>query len=584
MSGFTPKSLLFLIPARGGSKGIPRKNLAPVGGIPLVARVVWAARRAAAELPYGCRVVCTTDDEEIAEVARDWGAEIPFIRPENLATDEASSMDVVLHAIQACGAEKGSVVVIQPTSPLVEPADIVECVQEHCAANGDPVVTVAELDHPVRWMFRLDDERHMVPVIAGAPPPRRQVAEGSVRLNGAVYVAASESLLDGGSFLSPATRAHIMPADRSVDIDHPVDLKIADGFLSARSQDAVSIGDRVIGSGEPCFIIAEIGVNHDGDVATALELVNAAAAARVDAVKIQTFSAEKLVTRTAPKAEYQLDTTDPGESQFEMLKRFELPFDDVRRIQQRSQKLGLVFLSTPFDESSADLLEELGVPAFKIGSGDLTNLPFLGHVANMGRPMIVSTGMATIREVADAVETIQRAGLDDLVLLHCVSNYPAAPETVNLEAMETMRRAFGSPVGFSDHTEGIAAALAAVAKGAVVVEKHFTLDRARPGPDHRASIEPDELVRLVEGIRAVEACLGSGDKNPAAAEMATAAVARKSIVALRDIGRGEMLDTRNTGVRRPEGGLAPKELPRVLGRRAACDIAEGAWLHPDMLD
>lgn len=583
MADPTREPILVVIPARGGSKGVPRKNLAEIGGIPLVGRSAWIARRALNRLCCEGRVVCSTDDEEIARVAKEWGAEIPFMRPAELATDEAGSIDVILHAIRACRIERCTVVVLQPTSPLVDADDVVRAVRLHAESDA-PVVSVAEIDHPAQWIFRLDDQSRMTPVLGEEIPGRRQEVTSQVSLNGAVYIASSNWLREGKPFLTPETRASVMPRARSVDVDEPGDLKTAEGLLASAEPRGLSIGSRELGPGRSCLVIAEIGVNHDGDLSTALELVEASARAGADAVKVQTFAAERLVTRNAPKAEYQLRTTDPGESQFEMLKRLELTADDVRRIQERCRDLGLLFLSTPFDELSADFLEDLDVPAFKVGSGDLTNLPFLEHMARKGRPMIVSTGMATIREVAEAVEAVTAAGLNDLVLLQCVSDYPADPATVNLNAMVTMQRAFGFPVGFSDHTEGMEAATAAVAKGAAVVEKHLTLDRTRPGPDHRASIEPPDLERLVQGIRTVEACLGSGEKKPAGSERGTAKVARKSIVALRDITCGEVLDESNVGVRRPEGGMRPGELPLVFGRRAGRDIAEGEWLQPNMID
>jgi len=575
--------LLFVIPARGGSKGVPRKNLAKVGGIPLVARAVWTAMKALETTPYQGRVICSTDDEAIAEAARRWGAEVPFIRPACLATDEASSLDVVLHAIRECGATKGTVVVLQPTSPLVCTEDVLSALRLH-AESGRPVVSVAELEHPLSWMFRLDDALHLEPVVEGPIPTRRQDALRHVRLNGALYVARCDWLLEGHGFLGPESQAITMPQERSVDVDTPADLSAAEALVESIPRRPIPIGPLAVGAGEPCFIIAEIGVNHDGDLDTALELVEAAADAGADAVKIQTFTAERLVTRTAPKADYQLQTTDPGETQFEMLKRLELNLDEVREIQRHCVDQGVQFLSTPFDEESSDLLEELDVPAFKVGSGDLTNLPFLQHIAAKGRPMIVSTGMSSMWEVARAVEAITRVGLNDLVLLHCVSEYPADPASVNLNAMDTMRSAFGFAVGFSDHTEGLAPAMAAVAKGAVVIEKHLTLDRSRSGPDHRASVEPGDFANLVAGIRAVEVCLGSGDKAPVGNENAIAAVARKSVVALRDIREGEVFDPTNIGIRRPEGGLEPRHFGRILGRRASCDVAEGAWLQPEMFN
>lgn len=351
-----------------------------------------------------------------------------------------------------------------------------------------------------------------------------------------------------------------------------------------RSPEAlVSIVGRKIGLGQPCFIIAEAGVNHNGDLTLAKRLIDAAVEAKADAVKFQTFKAERLASATAPKAAYQLRTTDHGESQLEMLRRLELSEAAHRHLMAYCQTRGILFLSAPFEEGSADLLERLGVPAFKIPSGELTNLPLLAHVARKGKPMIVSTGMATLEEVEAAVQRIRSSGNPPLILLHCVSDYPANPAEANLRAMRTMAEAFNVPVGYSDHTPGLDVALAAVALGACVIEKHFTLDSTLPGPDHRASLEPKELAVLVRGIRLVEAALGDGRKIPARSETATAAVARKSVVAARTIPRGTRLTEACLCLKRPGTGLPPSALPSVLGRTATREIPAETVLTWDMV-
>ena len=337
----------------------------------------------------------------------------------------------------------------------------------------------------------------------------------------------------------------------------------------------VEIGNRRVGPDQPCFIIAEAGVNHNGDLEMGRRLVDAAAAAGADAVKFQTFRAERLIIRKAPKAAYQLQTTDPEESQLEMLHKLELSEQAHGELASHCQKKGILFLSTPFEEESADFLEALGLPAFKIPSGELTNLPFLIHVARKGRPMIVSTGMSTLDEVEAAVKAIRGSGNSKLILLHCVSNYPANPEDVNLRVLSTLMETFQVPVGYSDHTTGIDISLGAVALGASIIEKHLTLDRNLPGPDHRASLEPAELTALVTGIRRVESALGHGKKVPANGEITISAVARKSLVAARDLPAGTVLSPSDVAVKRPGTGIPPKDLNRVLGmkihRTLSCD-------------
>lgn len=345
----------------------------------------------------------------------------------------------------------------------------------------------------------------------------------------------------------------------------------------------IEIAGRSIGSGCPCFLIAEAGVNHNGDLDVAFQLVDAASKAGADAVKFQTFSADRLVTRDAPKADYQKQHTSADESQYEMLKKLELSESDHRALLAFCQSRRILFLSTPFDEESADFLDELGVAAFKVSSGDLTCHPLLERLAAKGRPVILSTGMADMAEVGEAVRCIERAGPVPLALLHCVSCYPAPADECNLRAMRAMEDRFARPVGFSDHTAGSAVAFAAVALGACIVEKHITLDRSLPGPDHTASFEPAEFAEYGRGLRAVESALGNGEKQAQPSEINAREVARKSLVASRPIAAGSVLRAQDMCWSRPGTGLPPSDLSRILGRRAACAIAAGAVLRESML-
>jgi N-acetylneuraminate synthase len=344
----------------------------------------------------------------------------------------------------------------------------------------------------------------------------------------------------------------------------------------------ISVAGRKVGTNHPCFIIAEAGVNHNGSLEMARQLVDMAVRAAADAVKFQTFKAEQIVTRDAPKAEYQKRTTDATESQYDMLRRLELSPEMHRELMAYCDERGILFMSSPFDEDSAGLLANLGVSVFKIPSGEITNLPFLAHVARKGKPMIVSTGMSYLSEVEAAVRTIEAAGNRQLVLLHCVSNYPAEPGDANLLAMRTMATAFGVPVGYSDHTPGIEVPMAAVALGACIIEKHLTLDRSLPGPDHRASLEPEEFAAMVRGIRTVESSLGHGRKEPAASEANTAYVARKSLVAARDIQAGTVLTEELIAIKRPGTGLPSVMLPYLVGRTLRIPVPAGQLLKLEM--
>lgn len=346
----------------------------------------------------------------------------------------------------------------------------------------------------------------------------------------------------------------------------------------------VRLAGRQVGKGAPVFVIAEAGVNHNGDVELARQLVDVAAAASADAVKFQTFRADRVASVHAPKAAYQVDITDAAETQLEMLRRLELSPEDHREIQSHCDELGVIFLSTPFDEESVDLLDSLGMPAFKVGSGEITNLPFLEYVARKGKPVILSTGMADLVEVEEAVRVIRRVGNEQVVLLHCVSNYPANPADANLRAMQTLAAAFGTPVGYSDHTAGVEVALAAVALGAAVIEKHFTIDRGQPGPDQRASLEPAELQVLVRGIRIVEAALGSGRKVPAASELSNRTIVRRSVAAASEIPAGTILLRQMLTALRPGSGISPARLDSVVGRRVKHDLRPGQLLSWDDLE
>jgi len=334
----------------------------------------------------------------------------------------------------------------------------------------------------------------------------------------------------------------------------------------------VKIPGRLVGEGQPCFIIAEAGVNHNGDIKLAKKLIDIAREAGADAIKFQTFKADTLVTKSAAKARYQKETTGAAESQLEMIKKLELTEKDFYELYDYARKKGIIFLSSPFDKRSVDLLDKLGVPAFKIPSGEITNFPLLKHIARKKKPIILSTGMSTLGEIEEALEALGEEGVEEIILLHCVSCYPAKVEDMNLKVMNTLRYAFGLPVGLSDHTVGITIPIAAVALGACVIEKHFTLDKSLPGPDHRASLEPDELKQMIKAIRDVEKAMGSGIKIPTAAEEENKKLARRSLVAKVDIAKGAVITEEMLDLKRPGGGIEPKYMNMIIGRKTSGSI------------
>ncbi len=323
------------------------------------------------------------------------------------------------------------------------------------------------------------------------------------------------------------------------------------------------------------IIIAEAGVNHNGNYEMALRMVDEAKRAGADYVKFQTAKPELVISTFAPKAEYQKETTGDGESQLEMCKAIHLPLTDYKPLKDYCDKVGIGFMSTPFDLVSIDVLEPLDMDYYKIPSGEITNLPYLRKIAAKGRPVIMSTGMSELPEIEAAIKVLEDGGLkrEQIILLHCNTQYPTPMSDVNLRAMLDIRDSLHVRVGYSDHTQGIEVPIAAVAMGAEVIEKHFTLDKTLPGPDHKASLEPQELKAMVDAIRNIEQALGDGHKHVSDSERPNIIVARKSIVAARDIKKGEILTDDNITVKRPGNGVSPMLWDEVIGTTAKRDFA-----------
>lgn len=340
----------------------------------------------------------------------------------------------------------------------------------------------------------------------------------------------------------------------------------------------IKIGNKIIGEGYPCFIIAEAGVNHNGSFEMAKKLIDAAKEAGVDAVKFQIFKSEEIVTPEGEQAKYQKENTGKEESQYEMLKRLELSYNDFKKLKEYCDERGIIFLATPHScKEDVDLVAELCL-AIKVGSGDLTNFPILRYMAEKNLPIILSTGMATMEEIEEAIGVIKKEGNDKIILLHCTTNYPCPLEEVNLKAMDTLRNTFKLITGYSDHTQGIMVSAMAVSRGACVIEKHFTLDNNLPGPDHKASLEPKELKEMVKSIRESEIILGDGIKKPKESEIEIAKMARKSLVAAKDIKEGEIIEENMLAVKRPGTGIFPKRINEVIGKKAQKNIKKDSLI------
>jgi N,N'-diacetyllegionaminate synthase len=345
---------------------------------------------------------------------------------------------------------------------------------------------------------------------------------------------------------------------------------------------SIAIGRHPIGPGSPCFIVAEAGVNHNGSVSRAYELIDIAADAGADAVKFQIIHAHAMVSPDAPKAEYQKRDGSPDATQLEMLLRLQLSAADFASLAVYAQRRGIVFLATPFDAAGVDLIHELDITAVKIGSGDVTNHPLLERVAALGKPVILSTGMSSLSEVGEAVGVLEAGGVARYALLQCVSCYPAVSADSNLRTLRTLQERFNAPVGFSDHTVGNTIGIAATALGACILEKHFTQNRNLPGPDHQASADPDQLKAYIEAVRETESALGDGRKEKCPAEANTAAVARRSLFAGQRLRAGSQLSAEGVIALRPGNGIPPSRLTELVGMQVVRSIEQGELLRDDM--
>lgn len=582
-------NILFFIPARGGSKGIPKKNLALICGCPLVAFPIILARKTQKYFDkYKTYIFVSTDSNEIADEAKKWGASVPFLRDKRISQDRSDIIDAILFSCEKLKKKKiffpDIIILLQPTSPLTEEINVKEAFDLYLK-NKRPIVSVTKYDHPLFWVFTLKDK--YLKINSKVPHLRQTESKDYYRPNGAIYISSLKNLQKYKTFYEKKILPYIMPFHSSIDIDKIEDLFIAEKMLEYKREiknNYIQIKDQRIGSNFPVFFIAEAGVNHNGKIELAKKLVDLAKEAGANCVKFQTFKAEKLASSQARKASYQLKTTSQDESQMKMLKNLELSEEETAELKEYCDKRNIIFLSTPFDLESLEFLEKLNVPAYKIGSGDITNYFLLKEAAKKEKPIILSTGMSYLYEVFEAINLIENFENKKIALLHCVSEYPAPLKEINFKTIKNLSLIFSCPVGFSDHTISEEASILSVGYGANIIEKHFTLDKNLEGPDHKSSMEPEELKELINKIRAIEKSLGDGIKKPALCEEENRILVRRSIFSNKNIKKGEIIKEENLIALRPGGGISPMEIETIMGKKAKRDIKEGEVLSFDLLE
>lgn len=572
--------IIAIIPARGGSKGIHHKNIVLLAGKPLIAYTIEEAKKS----KYIDKIIVSTDDNDISKISKLYGAEVD-IRPTELSKDSTPTLHVLQYLIKKFDNKFNPdiVILLQPTSPLRKSMCIDSSIEKLLKTNCDSVISVSSLKYNPVTIVSVDDD--ILKMNAIDLSNLRRQDSNLYHINGAVYVIKKDILMKQKEYLlGKDNRVIMMSEEDSIDIDTPLDLDLAELQLKKTSNKQISIGRQAIGEDYPCFIIAEAGVNHNGSLELAKKLVDAAKQAGADAVKFQTFESENLVSKTTVMAEYQKKNIGRIQSQFEMLKKLELSHEDFIELKDYCDKKGIIFLSTPHTDKAADFLEDL-MPFFKLGSGDLTNIPFLERVAKKNKPIILSTGMGTLEEIEEAFNTIKKYN-NQIILLHCTTSYPCPREEVNLKVINTLKDKFNVLVGYSDHTEGIDIPLMAASLGAVVIEKHITLDKKMPGPDHKSSLNPKELEEMIYSIRDKKVIkipkeiLGTGIKKPTENELEIAKLVRKSIIAAKNISANTKLTEDMLVIKRPGTGIPPKELKNLIGKTAKKQIKKDRLIKP----
>lgn len=574
--------ILVIIPARGGSKSIPKKNIKMLGGKPLIAYPIELAK----SVPEIDRVVVSTDSEEIAAVARTYGAEVPFLRPAELAEDQTPTLPVLQHCVKFLEEREGYkpdiIIHLFATNPFLKKETVQEAIRVLIREQCGTVISVEE-DYGRFW--QLDESSGQQRPFHPKERVNRQYYQPLLRENGAIYFSTYDVIMNQNKAVDDQNAKFIiMKPGELIDIDTPEDWNKAEErikWLRSRERtmlplaSEIKIGNKIIGENQPCFIIAELSANHNQDFELAVQTIKAAKEAGADAIKIQTYTADT-ITIDCDNEHFQIKQGGAwdGQTLHQLYQKAYTPWEWQPRLQKIAAELGLIFFSAPFDNTAVDFLEQMNVPAYKIASYEINDIPFIEYIAAKGKPIFISTGTATAAEIAEALEACQRKGNNQVILLKCVSGYPTPLEEVNLKLIPDFAERFGTIVGLSDHTIEMSVPVAAVALGAKVVERHLILDRKLGGPDAHFSTDINEFKAIVKAIREAEKSLGQVTYE-LTAKMDKERVFRRSLFFVTDVKAGETITAQQVRSIRPAAGLPTKHITEVLGKVAVRNIKKG---------
>ena len=576
------KRIIAIIPARAGSVRIPGKNIKHLAGKPLIQYTLEQAE-ACEEIDA---ILVSSDSDEILRIASHYKC-LLHKRPAELAQHDTPTIEVIEYEVKRLEQEKANydiIMLLQPTSPFRSAGIIRKSIYTIVDENIDSVQTVSESDQQPYHMFAENDGK--LEFVDEKSFRNKSQRKKFYIINGAVYAATRQTIAQQ-TLYGAKNRPIIMNKDESLDIDTMDDWKKAERLIIEKNMYAskeLAIADKVISESSPIFIIAEAGVNHNGDINLAKKLIDAASTAKADAVKFQTFNALTGTSSSAKKVAYQKEGEEDISTYRDMLSKLQFPEAQWKELAQYAREKGILFMSTASDHESLEIVRRLNVPAYKIGSGHITNLPLLKETARDNKPIIMSVGMAKYEEIDDAVGIVKSMGNEKIVLLQCVSAYPTRPEDANVRMVSALKERYPFHIGYSDHTLGHEAIYAAVALGARVIEKHLTLDKNMPGPDHKASFEPAEFKDLIEKIRTIEKTLGDGVKKITQEEELLRKQVRRSVVAHAYIPKGTIITADMLRLKKPETGILPKYYWNVLGKKAARDIQEDTSLQWEDVD